>query len=98
MQWVKLDSNEVRQHKLAEHVFSDTFVSVHDLVAELNSGHDAYMLAISIFGLITFPFELVTTRKFMPGYRPEHDKPAVIAKHVIDLLRSGLRKVDGKTG
>lgn len=98
MQWVKLDSDEARQHKLAEQVFSDMFVSVHDLVAELNSGHDAYMLAISIFGLIVFPFELVTTHKFMPGYRPEHDKPAVMAKHVIDLLRSSLRKVDGKTG
>jgi len=96
MQWVKLDSDEVRQHKLAEHVFSDLFVSVHDLVTELNSGHDAYMLAISIFGLITFPFELVTTRKFMPGYLPEHDKPAVVAKHVIDLLRSGLSKSGSK--
>lgn len=91
MQWVKLDSDEVRQHKLAEHVFSDLFVSVHDLVAELNSGHDAYMLAISIFGLITFPFESVTIHKFMPGYRPEHDQPAVIAKHVINLLRSGVK-------
>jgi TetR/AcrR family transcriptional regulator len=95
MQWVKLDSNEVRQHKLAEHVFKDLFIAVRDLVAELDSRYDAYMLAMSVIGMVLFFFEAGQLRKLMPGHRPEHDNPEVVAKHVINLLRTGLRIPDG---
>ena len=95
MQWVKLDSDEVRQHKLAEHVFKDLFVSVRDLAAELDSRYDAYLLAMSIIGMVLFSFEAGQLRKLMPGYRPEHDKAEVLAKHVIALLRIGLGKSAG---
>lgn len=90
MQWVMLDSNEIHQYKLAEHVFRDLFVAVHSLVSELDSRHDAHMLAISIIGLVLFHFETGITRKFMPGHRPQQDNPAVLAQHVIGLLRNGL--------
>jgi TetR/AcrR family transcriptional regulator len=96
MQWVKLDSDEVRQHKLAEHVFKDIFVAVRDLAAELDSRYDAYMLAMSVIGMVLFTFEAGELRKLMPGHRPEHDYPDVLAQHVIDLLHTGLRRPDEK--
>lgn len=95
MQWVRLDSDEVRQHKLAEHVFKDLFVAIRDLVVELDSRYDAYMLAMSVIGMVLFSFEAGPLRKLMPGHRPEHDTPITLAKHVIDLLRMGLSKPDG---
>lgn len=90
MQWVMLDSDEIRQQKLAEQVFKDLFIAVHNLAAELDSRHDANMLAISIIGLVLFHFQAGTTRQFMPGHRPEQDNPAVLAQHVVGLLRNSL--------
>jgi len=90
MQWVKLDSEETRQQKLATHVFKDLFLAVHTLVAKLDSRYDPYMLSMSIISLVLHPSEGRKIRKFMPGYRPEHDQPDVLARHVIDLLRMGL--------
>ncbi|MFA7062242.1 MAG: hypothetical protein WC156_15665 [Pedobacter sp.] len=75
---------------MAEHVFRDQFVAVYNLAAELNSRHDAHMLAVSIIGLVFFHFQADTTRKFMPGYRLQQDNPAVLAQHVVGLLRNGL--------
>lgn len=91
IQWMRLDSNVARHQKLAEYVFKDIFDPVHELAAELDSRYDAHMLAMSIIALVSFPFES-TIRKFMPGYRPEQEKPSVVAKHAIDLLRAGLSK------
>ncbi|UCV23629.1 TetR/AcrR family transcriptional regulator [Ferribacterium limneticum] len=90
MQWVLLDSDEGRQHILAEHIFKDLFVAIHDLAEELDPGRDAHLLAISIVGLVIVPFQTGTTRKFMPGYRPQQDNPEVLAEHICDLLRLRL--------
>jgi AcrR family transcriptional regulator len=90
IQWVRLDCEEVRQQKLAVHVLKDIFLAVHDLVAKLNSRFDPYMLSMSIISLVLLPSEGRKIRKFMPGYRTEHDQPDVLARHVIDLLRMGL--------
>ncbi|GAB6193804.1 TetR/AcrR family transcriptional regulator [Desulfocastanea catecholica] len=95
MQWVRLDSDEVRQQKLAEYVFKDLFVALRDLVVELDSRYDAHMLAMSVFGLVVISFEAGLLRKLMPGHRPEYDNPDMVAKHVIELLRSGLSKTNG---
>ena len=94
MQWVRLDSDEVRQQKLAEHVFKDLFVAIRDLVAKLDSRYDAHMLAMSIFGMVAFSFEAGLLRKLMPGHHPEHDNPEMVAEHVIELLRTGLSRPD----
>ena len=98
MQWVLLDSDEVRHHKLAEQVFSDLFVAVYNLAAELDSRHDAHMLAVSIIGLVFFHYQAGTNRQFMPGHRPRQDNPAVLAQHVIGLLRNSLGGSDEGTG
>ena len=98
MQWVILDSDEVRKHKLVEHVFSDVLVAVHSLAADLDSRQDAHMLAISIFGLVFFHYQIGIARQFMPGHRPQQDNPDVLTRHVIGLLRNGLGGSDERTG
>ena len=96
IQWVLLDSDEARQSTLAKEVFSETFVAVHDLAGELDPDQDAHLLAISIFGLVIFHFQVGTIRRFMPGHRPLKDPPEVLAHHVCELLRRSLTVADGK--
>lgn len=96
VQWILLDSDEARQSTLANHVFRDMFVAVHDLASELDPHQDAHLLAMSIFGLVIFHFQTGATRKFMPGHRPHQDNPAVLARHVCDLLRRSLAAADGE--
>lgn len=96
IQWVLLDSDEARQSALAKEVFSEMFVGVHDLAGELDPHQDAHLLAISIFGLVIFHFQVGTTRRFMPGHRPHQDTPEVLAHHVCELLRRSLTVADGK--
>jgi TetR/AcrR family transcriptional regulator len=96
MLWVRVDSDEARQHKLAEYVFKDLFTAVRDLIAELDSRYDAYMLAMSVIGMVLFSFEAGPLRKLMPGHRPEYDTPDVLVRHVMDLLRTGLSKPMGR--
>lgn len=96
MQWVLLDTDEARQSTLAKQVFRDMFVAVHDLACELDPHRDAYLLAMSIFGLVIFHFQTGAARKFMPGHRPHQDDPEVLARHVCDLLRRSLAAADGE--
>lgn len=96
VQWVLLDTDEARQSTLAKQVFRDMFVAVHDLACELDPHRDAHLLAMSIFGLVIFHFQTGATRKFMPGHRPHQDDPAVLARHVCELLRRGLAAADGE--
>lgn len=94
-QWVLLDSDETRQRKLAEHVFKDLFVPVYNLAAQLDSRHDAHVLAISVIGLVLHHYSNGTIRKFIPGHQPKQDNPTVVARYVIDLLRTGLSEPGG---
>lgn len=90
MQWVLLDGDEQRQHKLANNVFQELFVAVHTLAGELDQGCDAHLLTVSIVGLIIFPFEAANARRFLPGYQSQHVNPTLLAQHVMGLLRHGL--------
>ena len=98
MQWVLLDSDETRLHRLSEEVFKDFFVALHGLVAELDSQYDTHLLAISIIGLVFFHFEASPSRQFMPGHLPQHDNPAVLAQYVTSLLRNILGKCNTEEG
>ncbi len=90
MQWLMLDSDEQRQHKLAINVFQELFVAVRDLIGDLGHGYDAHLLTVSIFGLIVFHFETEKILRFLPGYQSQHEAPAILAQHVVGLLRNGL--------
>lgn len=96
VQWVLLDTDEARQSTLANYVFRDMFVAVHDLASELDRHLDTHLLAMSIFGLVIFHFQADVTRKFMPGHRPQQGRPEVLARHVCELLRRSLAAADGE--
>lgn len=90
VQWSQLDSDEQRHRKLADNAFREIFVFVHNLAGELFQGHDSHLIAMSIIGLIFYPFETMNARRFLPGYQSHHEDPAILAQFVIDLLRKGL--------
>ena len=96
IQWVLLDTDETRQSTLAKHVFRDMFIAVHGLASEVDQHQDAHLLAISIFGLVMFHYQVGAIRKFMPGYRPQQQNPKVVAQHVCELLRRSLSVADGR--
>jgi AcrR family transcriptional regulator len=90
IQWVLLDSNEPRLQSLVDCVFRDLFNALHKLASKLAPEHDAHLLVISIIGLVNYPFETQSVRRFLPGYTDQQEDPEVIARHVISLLRHGL--------
>ena len=90
MQWVLLDSNEQRLQSLVDCVFRDLFNALHKLASKLAPEHDAHLLVISIIGLVSYPFETQSVRRFLPGYTDQQEDPEVIARHVVGLLRNSL--------
>lgn len=98
MQWVLLDSDEPRLQSLVDCVFRDMFNALHDLAGDLAPGYDAHLLVVSMIGLVTYPFETQSIRRFLPGYQPQHEDPEVIAWHIVGLLRTGLgANTEGKS-
>ncbi len=94
MQWVKLDSDRQRLQKLGTTAFDELFLTIHKLVGKLTPGYNAGLLAVSIASMVVFPFEVMDTCRFLPGYQPQNDDPAVLTKHVLRLLRQGLSGVE----
>jgi AcrR family transcriptional regulator len=90
MQWVLLDSHERRVQSLVDCVFRDLFRVLYQLAGELDPDRDAHQQVVSIVGLVIYPFETQAVRRFLPGYQPQHEDPAVIARHIVGLLRNGL--------
>jgi AcrR family transcriptional regulator len=99
MQWVLLDNDEQRLQSLANCVFRDLFSALGSLATELVPDRDAHLLVVSMIGLVAYPFETQSVRRFLPGYQPQHEDPEAIARHVVGLLRNGLgagNEVQGK--
>lgn len=90
MQWVLLDSNEQRLQSLVDCVFRDLFSALRNLAGELAPGRDPQPLVVSMIGLVIYPFETQSVRRFLPGYQRQHEDPDAIARHVVGLLRNGL--------
>jgi AcrR family transcriptional regulator len=90
MQWVLLDSNEQRLQSLADRVFRDLFNALRDLAGQVAPGHDPQPLVISMIGLVIYPFDTQSVRRFLPGYTDQQEDPEAIARHVVSLLRNGL--------
>lgn len=63
MQWLLLDSDKAHYHKLAEQVFKKQYGAFHNLTTELESPHEAHLIAISIIGLVFFRFSAGTSDK-----------------------------------
>lgn len=95
MQWVLLDSDEIRQKKLADCVFLDMFNALRNIAGELSPNQDTHMLVVSIIGLAIYPFETQSMLRFLPDYQRQHEDPKAIARHVVGLLRTGLNAPSG---
>lgn len=85
-----LDGDDARLRALADQVFLAPFQDTLDLVQELAPGQDAHLLAVSVKALVLDHIKFARLRRLLPGYRPEHDDPDVLARHVCALLRAGL--------
>jgi len=91
MQRELLDGDEARLKLLAEHVFLDTYQSITELINELATDWDAHMLISSIAGLVIHHYESNSMRQFLPGAKPEHNDPDVVASHVNRLFQQALQ-------
>lgn len=85
-----LDGDDARLRTLAEQVFLVPFRDAMDLVETLSPGQDPHLLAVSVKALVLDHIKFTRLRRLLPGYRPEHDDPQVIARHVCRLLRAGI--------
>ena len=95
MLWVKLDSDRQRLQKLGTTAFDELFLTIHKLVGKLGREYNASLLTVSIASMVIFPFEVMDTCRFLPGYQSKNDDPAMLTKHVVRLLRQGLSGADG---
>ncbi|MEA2078264.1 MAG: TetR/AcrR family transcriptional regulator [Pseudomonadota bacterium] len=86
-----LDGDEARLKLLAREVFREPFIAMEALADELAPGCDAHMVAISKASLILYHLETAPLRRYLPGGKAKHNKPAVIADHVTRLLLNGLK-------
>ncbi|HIE07712.1 MAG TPA: TetR/AcrR family transcriptional regulator [Desulfarculaceae bacterium] len=84
-----LDGDETRLRLLANHVFGDFFRNINELCLGLTSKLDPHMLAISITSLIIHHYQITPIRTFMPGFKPSHNDPEVLAQHIFQLLKNG---------
>ncbi len=70
--------------------FDELFLTIHKLVGKLAlgitrsaGGFDRKHCRISI--------EVMDTCRFLPGYQPQNDDPAVLTKHVFDCCSRGYQ-------
>ncbi len=92
-----LDGDDERLKLLATKVFVEPFKALIDLAHDLYLDCDAHLLAISMTGLVLFHFQTAPIRQFLPGGRPEHDDPEIIARHVLMLVSGVFNNVQQET-
>jgi hypothetical protein len=75
---------------LIENLFQEQFEGLTALAAELAPDFDPHLWAISVAGLVIYHLETSTLRRFLPGAKPEHDDPAVVAGHVARFIMTSM--------
>jgi len=85
-----LDGDETRLKYIAEKIFKELFGAFSQLIEEVAPDSDPHMLNMSIVSLILHHLETAPIRKFLPGYRPEHEQSEYIAHHVFTLISHGI--------
>ena len=90
MQWVALDRNETRARQMTERVFEPFFLSVADLLPVTLSEDERHALAVSVMGLMVFPFETQVARQWLPGYQAPAQTSAQLVQHILKLLKAGV--------
>ena len=87
LQRERLTDDQVRSRLLYEEVFAKPFEALIYTVKEMEPDQDPLLLAISVIGLVNFHLETKPVRRFMPGWRPEHEWPETLSLHVASLLK-----------
>ncbi len=91
MQREILEADPERMQLLAQGVFKSQFCLLMQLAAELAPEQDAHLVATSVIGLTHYHVEYQPLFKHFPAWKPEHEKPEVIAAHIADLFFNGLK-------
>ncbi len=84
-----LDGDKSRLQLLADYVFGDFFRQMNELCRSLSPERDPHLMTVSILSLIIHHYQITPMRSFMPGFKPAHNDPQVVAEHVFSLLRQG---------
>lgn len=85
-----VDANPERMRMLANDVFKEQFCFLLSVMKEIAPEKDEHLSAISVLSLCKHHLEMQPLRQHLPGWKPEHEEPEVLAKHVIELLLKGL--------
>jgi AcrR family transcriptional regulator len=91
MQREILEADPERMQLLAQGVFKTQFCLLMELTSELAPGQDAHLAATSVIGLAKYYIEYQPLLKNFPGWKPEHERPEVIAAHVTELLLNSFK-------
>lgn len=86
-----LAGDNKRLQLLADQVFRENFSLLISLCVELAPGFDPHMLAISIFGLMVYHYQITPLRQHLTGSSPDHEIPEKVASHVVRLLLEGCK-------
>lgn len=86
-----VDANPERMKMLANDVFKEQFYFLLSVMKEIAPEKDEHLLAISVLSLCKHHLEMKPLRQHLPGWKPEHEEPEVLAKHVMELLLNGLQ-------
>lgn len=90
MQRELIEANPERMEMLAKDVFNEEFSFLLGLMKVIVPEQDAHLAAISVLSLCKYHLEMQPIRRFLPDWKPEHEQPQVIAKHVMRFLFKGL--------
>ena len=85
------EADPERMQLLAQGVFNRQFCFLLQLVTELAPEQDAHLVATSVIGLAKYYIECQPLLKNFPGWKPEHERPEVIAAHITNLVINSLK-------
>jgi AcrR family transcriptional regulator len=90
MQWVMLDRGKKRLSQLGAAAFKDLYLAIHELAEKVGPQFNPSLLAVSVTGMVLFPFGAHEVFRFLPNYESFDERPTVFVQHVVKLLREGL--------
>jgi AcrR family transcriptional regulator len=85
-----VDANPERMKILADDIFKQQFTFLLHLMKDIAPKKNSYLSAVSVLSLCKHHIELKPLRQYLPDWKPEHEHPDVLAKHVLEILSNGL--------
>lgn len=87
-----VDANPDRMKMLAEDVFQEQFYYLLQIMKQIAPEKDAHLSAISVLCLCIYHIEMQPLRQFLPEWKLQHEDPAILVKHVTELLLNPLKE------